>query len=95
MHLHTFTPDQREAIAKVESLRAMREAKHHWRAHYQSMPAAAASTPARDPYTRMQTAAAGPHSFKEISADYEEKSQQARIRARSHRIQGLRYQPYL
>lgn len=35
-----FTPDQREAIAKVESLRAMRDATAAWRTHYRSMPAA-------------------------------------------------------
>lgn len=55
--LHHFTPDQREAIAKVESLRAMREAKHHWRAHYRSMPAVTAYTPSRPP--RVEAVAAG------------------------------------
>lgn len=66
--LHTFTHDEREAIAKVESLRAMREAKHHWRAHYQSMPAVATTTRMRNPSLRIDVAAAGSHPFQEISA---------------------------
>lgn len=37
MHI---SPEALESIAKVQTLRALREAKHHWRAHYRSMPAA-------------------------------------------------------
>lgn len=62
--LYDFNPDQREAIAKVESLLAMRNVVADWRAHYRSMPAAAAPTPARDPYTRSQAAAVGAHQEK-------------------------------
>lgn len=66
--IYNFTPDQREAIAKVESMRAMHEAKHQWRAHYRSMPAVAATTPARNPRARTQAAAAGAYINQEIAA---------------------------
>jgi len=64
--LYDLTPDQRESIALVESLRAMREAKHHWRAHYRSMPAVMAYTPARPP--RVEAVTAGAYSIKEKAA---------------------------
>jgi hypothetical protein len=64
--LYDFTPDQREAIAKVESMRAMRDATAEWRAHYRSMPVAAALLPAHDPCMRNEAAAAG--SFQEKAA---------------------------
>lgn len=38
--LYDFSPDQREAIARVESMRRMRDVRAEWRAHYRSMPAA-------------------------------------------------------
>jgi hypothetical protein len=53
--LYDFTPDQREAIAKVESLLA------DWRAHYRSMPAVAATTLLRNPSLRNEVAAVGAH----------------------------------
>ena len=38
--LYDFSPDQREAIARVESMRRMRDVTAEWRAHYRSMPVA-------------------------------------------------------
>ena len=38
--LYDFSPDQREAIARVESMRRMRDVSAEWCAHYRSMPAA-------------------------------------------------------
>lgn len=55
--LHHFTPDQHEAIAKVESLRAMRAIKVGYRNHFRSMPAVTAYTPSRPP--RVEAVAAG------------------------------------
>lgn len=56
--MKTFTPETLESIAKVQTLRALREAKHHWRAHYRSMPTAAVSPPMRIPCAH-EPAAAG------------------------------------
>ena len=47
MNLYDFTPDQHEAIAKVESLRAMRVIKVGYRNHFRSMPAVTAYIPSR------------------------------------------------
>lgn len=58
-----FTPEQREAIAKVESMRAMRDATAEWRAHYRSMPAAGVDVL---PLPHSEASAAG--SFKESVA---------------------------
>lgn len=55
--LHHFTPGQREAIAKVESLLAMRAVKKGYRNHFRSMPAVTAYTPSRPP--RVEAVAAG------------------------------------
>ena len=57
MILHHFTTDQREAIAKVESLLAMRAIKTGYRNHFRSMPAVTACTPSRPP--RVEAVAAG------------------------------------
>lgn len=38
--LYDFIPDHREAIAKVESLRRMRDVTAEWRAHFSSTPVA-------------------------------------------------------
>lgn len=55
--LHHFTTDQREAIAKVESLLAMRAVKVGYRNHFRSMPAVTAYTPSRP--SRVEAVAAG------------------------------------
>lgn len=57
MNLYDFTPDQREAIAKVETLRAMRAIKVGYRNHFRSMPVVTAYTPSRPP--RVEAVAAG------------------------------------
>lgn len=64
--LHHFTPDQREAIAKVESLRAMRAIKAGYRNHFRSMPAVTAHTPSRPP--RVEAVAAGAYHSLEKAA---------------------------
>lgn len=59
--LYDFTPDQREAIAKVESLRRMRDVTTEWRVHFSSKPAAADGSV---PRPCAETAVAGTYSEK-------------------------------
>jgi len=65
--LYDFSPDQREAIARVESMRRMRDVTAEWRAHYRSMPVAAAPPPMRIPCAH-EASAVGAYYIKEIAA---------------------------
>lgn len=66
MNLYDFTPDQREAIAKVESLRAMRAIKVGYRNHFRSMPTVTAHTSSRPPC--VEAVAAGAYQSLEKAA---------------------------
>jgi hypothetical protein len=57
-----------ELIARVQTMRALREAKHHWRAHYRSMPPSVAPTPMRIPCLRIGVAEGGANNHQGVKA---------------------------
>jgi hypothetical protein len=57
-----------ESIEKVQTMRALREAKHQWRAHYRSMPPSVAPTPVRIPCLRIGVAEGGAYNHQGVKA---------------------------